>query len=491
MTKANSLLRLGDDMTLPLGTDWVLGEGEVFSLTNPADGSPFGSLKTASVSQVNAAIETATSASQNSGWAQLPPHERATCLYRASDLMTDRQDKLALLQTMENGKTLKESRGQVASAAGITRYFAAVCETLTEEIAPSRGGYLSATLHEPFGVVTAITPWNSPLTMAAQKIAPALAAGNAVILKPSELTSVVSIELARCFIDAGLPDGLLSVVPGGADVGEAVVSHDDVGMISFTGGTETGRRIAAAVAPRFLPTILELGGKSPNIVFADADLDLAAKGVTSAIFGSGGQSCVAGSRLLVEATIYDAFMEKVKTETAKIKAGDPLAEDSNIGPMASFAQRERVESYVAIARQEGGKITAGGTRPEGPAYDKGAYFLPTIVEGLEPNSRLAQEEIFGAVLVAMPFNDADHVVTLANSTDFGLAAGIWSQDVTRAWNMGRRIEAGTIWINTYKQLSIAAPFGGYKDSGLGREKGLQGLRAYQQAKSLYLGGFQG
>ncbi|MCR9213429.1 MAG: aldehyde dehydrogenase [Proteobacteria bacterium] len=491
MTADSSPLRLGDDITLPLGTSWDLGEGAVFSLTNPANGSSFGSLKTASVTQVNSAIEAANSASQKSDWAQLPPHERATCLYRASELMTERRDKLAMLQTLENGKTLKESQGQVTSAAGITRYFAAVCETLTEEISPSRGNYLSATMHEPYGVVTAITPWNSPLTMAAQKIAPALAAGNAVILKPSELTSVVSIELARCFIDAGLPDGLLSVVPGGADVGEAVVSHDDVGMISFTGGTETGRRIASAVAPRFLPTILELGGKSPNIVFADADLELAAKGVTSAIFGSGGQSCVAGSRLLVEAAIYDEFMERVKAETAKIKAGDPLAEDSNIGPMASFAQRERVEKYVDIAKEEGARITAGGSRPEGAAYDKGAYFLPTIVEGLQPTSRLVQEEIFGAVLVAMPFEGADHVTALANGTDFGLAAGIWSQDVTKAWNMGRQMQVGTVWINTYKQLSIAAPFGGYKDSGLGREKGLQGLRAYQQAKSLYLGGFQG
>ncbi|PHQ70425.1 MAG: aldehyde dehydrogenase, partial [Sneathiella sp.] len=271
----------------------------------------------------------------------------------------------------------------------------------------------------------------------------------------------------------------------------AIVDHPKTAMISFTGGTETARHIARAAAPRFIPIIFELGGKSPNIVFADADLAAAAKGVTSAIFGSGGQSCVAGSRLFVESSIYDEFMARVRTEAAKIKAGDPLAKDSTIGPMASFIQRARVEKYVDIAREDGGKITLGGTRPDGPEYEAGAYYLPTIVEGLPHSSRVVQEEIFGAVLVALPFDTTEEVIDLANDTEFGLAAGIWSKDVTKAWKTGRAIGAGTVWINTYKQLSIAAPFGGYKDSGLGREKGLQGLRAYQQSKSLYLGGFQG
>lgn len=479
------------DLLLPLAGRWTAGEGPALIINNPANGNEIAALPTASLEQVDYCINAAHQAFLSSGWAQRLPHERASCLFKAAELMKERTEKLALLQTLENGKTLTESTGQVASAAGIVRYYAAVCETLTEEIAPSRGAYLTATLHEPYGVIAAITPWNSPLTMAAQKIAPAQAAGNAVVLKPSELTSLVSIELARCFIDAGLPDGMLSVLPGAGDVGMAITNHPKTAMISFTGGTETARHIAAAAAPRFIPTIFELGGKSPNIVFADADLEAAAKGVTSAIFGSGGQSCVAGSRLFVESGIYDEFMKIVCTEAAKIKAGDPLAEDSNIGPMASFAQRERVEKYVEIGRQEGGKITLGGTRPEGPDYEAGAYYLPTIIEGLPHSSRVVQEEIFGAVLVALPFDTADEVIALANDTEFGLACGIWSMDTTKAWNTGQAIGAGTVWINTYKQLSIAAPFGGYKDSGLGREKGLQGLRAYQQAKSLYLGGFQG
>lgn len=481
--------KLDDNLLLPLGGKWTAGDGPEMPLFNPADGVQMGTLKTASVAQVDTAIKAANDAFANSGWATMNPHARANCLFEAVDLIKQRADHLALLQTKENGKTLTESKGQVASAAGIVRYFAAVCETLTEDIAPARGSYLTATMHEPYGVVAAITPWNSPLTMAAQKIAPALAAGNAVILKPSELTSIVSIELARCFIDAGLPEGLLSVLPGGPDVGNAITNHPDIHMISFTGGTETGRRIAEAVAPRFIPTIFELGGKSPNIVFADADLDAAAKGVTSAIFGSGGQSCVAGSRLFVEAAIYDDFMPRVRTEAEKIKVGDPMDPSSNIGPMASFTQRERVENYVQIGRDDGGEITIGGTRPSGDAYDQGAYYLPTIIEKLPHSSRACQEEIFGSVLCALPFASLAHVAEMADDTAFGLACGIWSKDVTKAWNLGRRLQAGSVWINTYKQLSIAAPFGGYKDSGIGREKGLQGLRAYQQSKSIYLGGF--
>lgn len=481
--------KLDDNLLLPLGGNWIRGEGAEMALINPADGVQMGTLNAASIAQVETTIVAAKDAFETSGWATLNPHLRANCLFEAVDLIKQRAETLALLQTKENGKTLAESKGQVASAARIVRYFAALCETLGEEINPARGDYLSATIHEPYGVVAAITPWNSPLTMAAQKIAPALAAGNAVILKPSELTSIVSIELARCFIDAGLPKGLLSVLPGGPDVGNALTNHADIQMISFTGGTETGRRIAAAVAPRFIPTIFELGGKSPNIVFADADLDAAAKGVTAAIFGSGGQSCVAGSRLFVEAAIYDDFMDRVRTETAKIKVGDPMDGSSNIGPMASFSQRERVENYVQIGREDGGKVTIGGTRPNGEDYEQGAYYLPTIIENLPHSSRVCQEEIFGSVLCALPFDSLDHVAEMADDTAFGLACGIWSKDVTKAWNLGRRLQAGSVWINTYKQLSIAAPFGGYKESGLGREKGLQGLRAYQQSKSIYLGGF--
>lgn len=474
--------------TMLLAGKEMQGAGGILAVTNPADGSLITEIGMASTEQVDLAFTRAMAALSKNDWFARPPHERASVLFKAAELMLERKETLAGLQTSENGKTLKESLGQVSAAAGIVRYFASVCETVEAEAPPPRGPYLSVTTHEPLGVVAAITPWNSPLTMAAQKLAPALAAGNAVILKPSELTTLVSIELARAFIDAGLPEGLLSVLPGDHTVGEAIINHPDLAMVSFTGGTNAGRAIAEAVAGRFLPTILELGGKSPTIVFADADLDKAANDVSSAIFGSGGQSCVAGSRLFVEQSIYDEFMARLVTVSQKLKVGPPLDEGSNIGPMASDAQRARIEGYVKIAQKEGGRIVLGGTRPEGPEYGDGAYYLPTIIDGLDHSSPVCQEEIFGSVLVVLPFTSEDDLIAQANDTVFGLACGIWSHDLTKAWRVAGAIKAGTVWINTYKQLSISSPFGGYKESGLGREKGIQGLRAYQQTKSIYLGG---
>lgn len=476
---------------LLLAGEWVTGGGNALDVRNPADGILVTIINGASAEQIDQAFERGSEAIEATGWAALPPHQRASVLYRAADIMIERTQRLAELQTTENGKTLKESTGQVAAAAGIVRYFAGVCETVEAESPPPRGDYLGVTRYEPYGVVAAITPWNSPLTMGAQKLAPALAAGNAVILKPSELTSLVSLEMARCFMDAGLPEGLLSVLPGDRAVGEAITTHAALGMVSFTGGTEAGREIAAATAPRFIPTILELGGKSPNIVFADADLEAAAKGVSSGIFGSGGQSCVAGSRLFVEKGVYDQFMEQLIAEAKKLKVGDPFNDDSNIGPMASEVQRDRIEHYVKIAKCDGGRITLGGERPWDPELQQGAYYLPTIIEGLDHSSRVCQQEIFGSVLCVLPFENEDDLVGMANDTVFGLACGIWTENLKKAWRVAGRVKAGTVWINTYKQLSIAAPFGGYKESGTGREKGIQGLRAYQQIKSVYLGGLGG
>ncbi|MCP5372286.1 MAG: aldehyde dehydrogenase family protein [Hyphomicrobiales bacterium] len=474
-----------------LAGDWTPGAGPALRIEDPVDGSLVGTVNEASLDQVDAAVRAGARAVDESGWHRRPPHRRADVLYQAARLIVERAETLADLQTAENGKTLKESRGQATAAAGIVRYFAAVCETMEGAVPPPRGDYLAVTTHEPFGVVAAMTPWNSPLTMGAQKLAPALAAGNAVVLKPSELTTLVSLELARAFADAGLPAGLLSVLPGGRGVGEALVTHPGVGMVSFTGGTATGRAIAAAAAPRFLPVVLELGGKSPNVVFADADLDAAARGVASAIFGSGGQSCVAGSRLFVQRPVYDQVVQRVVAAGAALRVGPARDPNSDIGPMASFAQRERVEGYVDLARGEGGRVLLGGARPDDPALAGGAYYLPTVIDGLDHESRVCQEEIFGGVLVALPFDGEDDLVALADDTVYGLACGLWTRDLAKAWRVARRVKAGTVWINTYKELSIASPFGGFKDSGLGREKGLQGLRAYQQTKSIYLGGLEG
>jgi len=463
----------------------IAGDGPLLDVVNPADGSLIGRVATSSPTQVSQTIAQAQDALQRTGWGALPPHARARILGKTADEIESRADHLAELQMLENGKTRKESHAQAMAAAGIFRYFAAVCECSEDAMPPARGDYFTMTVHEPVGVVAALTPWNSPLTMGAQKIAPALAAGNAVVLKAAETTSFVSLALGQCAVTAGLPEGLLSVITGGVDTAIALVEDAGIGLISFTGGTSTGQSIARGAADRLVSMILELGGKSPHIVFADADLKAAAKAVASGIFGGTGQSCVAGSRLFVEGAVADEFRELLIAEAGKMRVGPPSEPGSVLGPLASFAHRERVEGLVQRGVEAGGKILLGGGRPEGVEFAKGAYFLPTIIGGIDNSAAVAQEEIFGPVLCFMTFETEDDLIAAANDSVFGLAAGIWTGDYRRAWRVSRALEAGTVWINTYKQLSIAAPFGGYKLSGLGREKGLQGMRAYQQTKSLY------
>ncbi|MFX0547192.1 aldehyde dehydrogenase [Roseovarius sp. S1116L3] len=470
---------------LLIGGKPMAGDGALLDVVNPANGSLIGRVATSTPAQVSATIASAHTALKRTGWGALPPHERALILGRTADEIERHADHLAQLQMMENGKTRSESRNQAMMAAGIFRYYAAVCECSEDAMPPARGDYFTMTVHEPVGVVAALTPWNSPLTMGAQKIAPALAAGNAVVLKAAETTSFVTLALGRCVVAAGLPDGLLSVITGGVETAVALVEDPGIGLISFTGGTATGQSIARGAADRLVPMILELGGKSPHIVFADADLEAAAKSVASGIFGGTGQSCVAGSRLFVERRVADEFRDHLIAAARKMRVGPPSEPDSVLGPLSSFAHRERVEAFVARGVAEGGTILLGGARPEGPEFEQGAYYLPTIIGDVANDAAIAQEEIFGPVLCFLPFDDEEDLIAAANDSDFGLAAGIWTNDYKRAWRVGRALEAGTVWINTYKQLSIAAAFGGYKLSGLGREKGLQGMRAYQQTKSLY------
>ena len=470
---------------LLIGGRPVAGDGEVMEVVNPADGRLIGRVATSSPAQVDRAIDLAASSLQSTGWGALPPHERARILARAADEIERQADHLAELQMLENGKTRKESRGQAMAAAGIFRYYAAVCECSEDHMPPARGDYFTMTVHEPVGVVAALTPWNSPLTMGAQKIAPALAAGNAVVLKAAETTSFVSLALGQCAVAAGLPDGLLSVIAGRVETAVALVEHPGIGLISFTGGTTTGQSIARGAADRLVPLILELGGKSPHIVFGDADLEAAAKSVASGIFGGTGQSCVAGSRLFVENAVADRFRELLVAEAQTMRVGPPTDPDSVLGPLASFSHRDRIEAFVRRGVEAGGEVLVGGKRPEGRDFEDGAYYLPTIIGNVKNSDAIAQEEIFGPVLCFMTFDDETDLIASANDSVYGLASGIWTNDYRRAWRVSRALEAGTVWINTYKQLSIAAPFGGYKLSGLGREKGLQGMRAYQQTKSLY------
>lgn len=456
--------------------------------TNPANGQEISRVATTSSAELDATVERAWQAFHHSGWKSLLPHKRALVLHAIADGLQAEKESLARLQMQDNGKPLGECRGMVDSAIGTFRYYAGVCETLETDVTPARGDYVSFTVLEPFGVVAAITPWNSPIMNDATKVAPALAAGNAVILKPSEDSPLLAPELARIALAAGLPRDLLQVVQGrGADVGAALVAHPGVRMVSFTGGTTSGRAIARVAGDKLIPTALELGGKSPHVVFADADREHAVAAVVAGIFGSAGQSCVAGSRLFIEASIYDEVLAQVVARAKTIKVAAPDADGVEMGPLSSFHHRERVARFVDNARAEGGRILCGGEAPTGGEFDKGAYYLPTVIDGLDYNAVACQEEAFGPVLVALPFQDEADLIKQANGTAFGLACGIWTESFKRAWRIGRALEAGSVWINTYKQSVTSTPFGGFKNSGVGREKGIDGLKLYAQVKSMYFG----
>ena len=469
-----------------VGGDWISRTDDALDMINPATGALNYRVSTATPSDVDHAVRAAAHAAGQRAWRTMLPHLRAQLLGRISDGIKANADELAQLQMLENGKVWSECKAQVASAAATYRYFAAVCETSGAEVTPSRGDYLSMTSYEPYGVVAAITPWNSPLTMEAQKVAPALAAGNAVVLKPSEVTPSTALAVARIAMEAGLPEGILSVLPGtGAVTGKALVEHPGVRMVSFTGGTASGRAIAGVAAQRLIPVALELGGKSPHILFEDADLDAAIDGVVDGIFEGSGQSCVAGSRLFVQRTVLQQVIDKLTARARGIRVDLPDADGAQMGPVAGFAHRKRIESLVDAARREGGTIVTGGARPEGKRFDAGAFYLPTIITGLSNDATTVREEIFGPVLCVLPFDDEEDLIAQANDTVFGLASGVWTANYQRAWRVAQALQAGLVWINTYKQLSIATPFGGFKESGIGREKGVGGLRLYQQSKGIY------
>lgn len=473
--------------TIPIGGAWTEGAGDPLTTYNPANGQVNAVIGTPSVQQIDEAVRYADQARVTSGWSRLKPHVRAAQLHAIANALQANAEHMARQQMLENGKSIRECRAQAAGAVASFRYYASVCESNEQALTPPRGNYVSMTVREPYGVVAAITPWNSPLTMEAQKVAPALAAGNAIVLKPSELTTLPALALAETCEQAGLPKGLLSVLPGhGRTVGSALVQHPLVRMISFTGGTATGRALGLIAAQRLVPIALELGGKSPQIVFNDANLDAAARGVIDGIFEGMGQSCVAGSRLFVQRGVFDALLQKLVDRTEALRIGDPESTDVDLGPLVSVDHRNRVEAYVSAALEDGGRVVAGGQRPQGQFFERGAYYMPTIITGLANDARTCSEEIFGPVLCVLPFDDEEDLIMQANQSDYGLACGIWTGNFARAWRVAQAIEAGTVWINTYKQLSIATPFGGFKDSGLGREKGIQGMHLYQQKKSIYL-----
>lgn len=481
-----------NDMSMPdgrlfIGGEWLAGTGTEIISVYPADGSVNCALKGASRADGERAIERAIAAQADPGWRNMKAHERARILHRIADGIEAEAGRIAHVQTRDTGKTLRETSALVASAAGTFRYTAAALETLDDALTVPRGDYLTMSVHEPLGLVAAITPWNSPIASDAQKVAPALAAGNAVLLKPASWSPLVSLELARIVEAAGLPRGLFSVLPGaGREIGSLLVEHPAVGKVSFTGGTETGRMLARQAAEKLMPVSLELGGKSPSIVFDDADIDLAIAGILFGVFSSTGQSCIAGTRLFVQRSIYESFVERLVAATRALKVGDPFDADTQVAPMVHADHRDTVAAVVDQARAEGAELLCGGAVPTGSPYDNGAYYLPTILSGLDNTATICREEVFGPVLCVLPFEDEEDVIEQANDNAYGLACGIWTRDFPRAWRVARAITAGTVWINTYKQFSIATPFGGEKDAGIGREKGREGIRAYMAQKSVYV-----
>jgi len=467
---------------------WRDASGPVYATYYPHDGSQVATLHAATAQDVDDAVQAAEHVRQQPAWANLRPHERATLLHKIAAGIRERGEELAQLQRLDNGKPIKETRALVASAAGTFQFFAAACETLEDTITPQRGDSITMSVHEPLGVVGAITPWNSPIASEAQKLAPALAAGCAVVFKPAEITPRMAIELARIAQAAGVPDGIISVLPGkGSVVGEALVRHPLIKRLAFTGGTAVGMGIARIGADKLMPTSLELGGKSPTIVCKDADLDHAVAGVLYGIFSSSGESCIAGSRAFVHASLYDEFKARLLAGVKSLRVGDPSSEATHMGPLVSQSHRASVEKYVQLGIDEGAKVLFGGARPQGATFDKGSYYLPTIMEGLPNSARMCQEEIFGPVLALLPWHDEADLIAQCNDNVYGLAAGIWTQDYKTVWRLGRALQTGTVWVNTYKVFSASTPFGGVKMSGTGREKGRLGILEYTSQKSYYWG----
>ena len=466
--------------------DWRSGKGETFESLNPADGSLAGIVYSATAEDVSDAVCGGLAAAESSAWRGLPAHKRARMLNHMADLIDRDREMLCHLQAKDNGKTVKEGFIHVDMAIEKFRYCAAVCETLESTVIPPRGNYFSYKTYEPMGVVGSMTAFNSPILHEAGKIAPAIAAGNAVVLKSSEFTPLIGLEYGRLALEAGFPAGLLNVVTGGAEVGKALVNHPKLSMIAFTGGTTTGRSIGHAAAEQIIPCILELGGKSPNIVFEDAKMDHALAGMLYGIFSNAGQSCIAGSRIFVQSSIYDEFVPKLVEAAKALKVGHPDDPETAVAPVASFRQRDTVERFVEKGKADpAAKLLCGGSRPLDPALANGAYFMPTLFEVSDHRCQIAQEEIFGPVGVIIRFENERDLVEMANDTVFGLSLGIWTEDIRKAMRTVRAIKAGTVWVNTHKIGQPSMPMGGFKESGIGRENGIDGILEYLQIKNTY------
>jgi acyl-CoA reductase-like NAD-dependent aldehyde dehydrogenase len=455
---------------------------------NPATGRPIYEVPNASAADVDRAVRAARRAFEDPAWRDMRPLERGRLLRRIGEVAAELGPELAAAETNDNGKLIREMQLQHQLIPTYWEYFSGWPDKLHGQVAPvDKPTTLNYIRPEPIGVVGAIVPWNSPLLLTTMKIAPALAAGNAVVVKPSEHTSASMLKFVAALADTGLPPGVLNVVTGlGETTGAALVEHAGVDLVTFTGGTDTAAQIGAAAARRAARTVMELGGKSPNIVFEDADLASAASGVIAGIFAAAGQTCIAGSRCLVQRSVYDELVGRVADRASRVRLGDPLDQATDVGPVAFEAQLQKVLRYIELGREEGASVRSGGGRPTDPALDAGLFVEPTILEGVRNDMRVAQEEIFGPVLSVLPFDDEEDAVRMANDTRFGLAAGVWTRSLSRAHRVAHRLDAGTVWVNTYRAQSPLVPTGGFKASGYGKENGAAVMHEYTRDKSVWI-----